>query len=145
MDKCEDSVKKELFLDKFERLSLRIEQLTEEITKLKDEIKGTNKFSRTFGLEAINNSEELSFSKDIFGLSSPSKKYLFSIRLVVKNWHGQKDNFLLLIRQKDQITGEDVKVLGIRIPIRETRTIHMLAREILSLLYISCEINGIEI
>ena len=39
----------------------------------------------------------------------------------------------------------DLKALGIRIPISNIKNIRVLAKEILSLLYISCELRGLAI
>ena len=39
----------------------------------------------------------------------------------------------------------DLKSLGIRIPINDIKNIRVLAKQILSLLYISCELRGLAI
>ncbi|KKK98838.1 hypothetical protein LCGC14_2638740, partial [marine sediment metagenome] len=57
----------ELFLEKFEKLSLKVEQLTDEISQLKNKMDKSNKISRTFGLKALRNSSNLEFAKDVFG------------------------------------------------------------------------------
>ncbi|KKN03446.1 hypothetical protein LCGC14_1107520, partial [marine sediment metagenome] len=58
---------KDLFLEKFEKLSLKVEQLTNEISQLKNKLDKSNKISRTFGLKALRNSSNLEFAKDVFG------------------------------------------------------------------------------
>jgi len=145
MDNCENLIDKELFLDKFEKLSLKVEQLTEEISKMKNKLDRSNKINRSFGLEAIRNSEPLTFTSEIKGIGSPSKRYIFSIRAISENWKGRKNDVLLTIRQQEKETQMDLKALGIRIPINDTKNLQILAKEILSLLYISCDLNGLEI
>ena len=63
MSESENVIDKELFLEKFEKMSLKIEQLTLEISKMKEKLDKTNKINRSFGLEAIRNSKSLSFTK----------------------------------------------------------------------------------
>jgi hypothetical protein len=145
MDECENLIDKELFLDKFEKLSLKVDQLTEEISKMKFKLDKSNKINRSFGLEAIRNSEPLTFTSEINGIGSPSKRYILSIRAVSEVWKGRKNDVLLTIRQQEKETHMDLKALGIRIPIYDTKNLQVLAKEILSLLYISCGLNGLEI
>ncbi|MCJ7647956.1 MAG: hypothetical protein MUP85_05040, partial [Candidatus Lokiarchaeota archaeon] len=61
------------------------------------------------------------------------------------SWKGRKNDLLLVIRQQDKETQKDLKALGIRIPINDIKNIETLAREIISLLYVSCELKGLEI
>jgi len=136
---------KELFLDKFEKMSLKIEQLSSEISKMKEKLDKTNKFNRSFGLEAIRNSKPLSFAKEIQGIRSPTKRYIMSIRTVSELWKGRKNDFLIAIRQQENETHLDLKALGIRIPIDDMKNLTTLAKEVLSMLYISSELKGIEI
>jgi len=145
MSNCENNIDKDLFLDKFEKLSLKVEQLTEEISQLKNKMDKSNKINRTFGLKAIRNSEPLEFAEDVFGLGSPTKRYLLSIRGITEEWKGRKNDILITIRQQEKETHLDLKALGIRIPISDVKKIRMLSREIISLLYIACELKGIEI
>jgi len=136
---------KELFLEKFEKMSLKIEQLSSEITKMKEKLDKTNKFNRSFGLEAIRNSKPLSFAKEIQGIRSPTKRYIMSIRTVSELWKGRKNDFLIAIRQQENETHLDLKALGIRIPIDDTKNLITLTKEVLSMLYVSSELKGIEI
>lgn len=136
---------KEIFLEKFEKLSLKIEQLTDEISKMKMKLDKSNKMNRTFGLKALRNSEPLDFAKDINGIGSPSKKYILSIRAITEQWLGRKNDILISIRQQEKETHQDLKTLGIRIPINDIKNIRTLTKEIISLLYIACELKGIEI
>ena len=138
-------IDKELFLEKFEKMSLKLEQLTLEITKMKEKLEKTNKINRSFGLEALRNSKPLTFAREIHGIKSPTKLYILSIRTVAEVWKGRKNDFLLAIRQQERETRMDLKALGIRIPIDDTKNLTTLAREVLSMLYISCELKGIEI
>ncbi|MFX0003497.1 MAG: hypothetical protein ACFE9C_02795 [Candidatus Hodarchaeota archaeon] len=135
----------EIFLKKFEQLSLKIEQLTEEISKMKTKLDKNYKLNRTFGLKTIRNSEPLDFAKDVMGIGSPTKRYLLSLRAITEVWKGRKNDILITIRQQEKETHMDLKALGIRIPINDIKNIRLLAKEILSLLYISCELRGLAI
>ncbi len=135
----------ELFLEKFEKLALRVEQLTDEISKMKNKLDKNYKLNRTFGLKTIRNSKSLEFAKDIMGIGSPTKRYLLSLRAITEEWKGRKNDILLTIRQQEQETHLDLKALGIRIPINDIKNISLLAKEILSLLYISCDLHGTSI
>ncbi|MHA1294813.1 MAG: hypothetical protein ACTSQJ_19410 [Promethearchaeota archaeon] len=145
MSNLDTNLNKELFLEKFEKLSLRVEQLTSEISKMKNKLDKTNKINRTFGLKALRNSRKLEFAQDIFGIGSPTKRYLLSIRAISEEWKGRKKDFLITIRQQEKETHMDLKALGIRIPINDIKSISILTKEIISLLYIACELKGIEI
>lgn len=145
MNNGEESIDKDFFLEKFEELSLRIEQLTDEVSKMKRKLDKRNKIDRSFGLQAITNSQPLSFTKDIYGIGSPTKRYLLSIRAVTEQWKGRKNDFLLAIRQQEKETEQDLKALGIRIPVTEIKELRILCREIISLLYVACELKNIEI
>ncbi len=136
---------KELFLEKFEKMSLKIEQLTSEISKMKEKLDKNNKFNRSFGLEAIRNSKPLSFAREIQGIKSPTKRYIMSIRTVSELWKGRKNDFLIIIRQQEKETHMDLKALGIRIPIDDMKNLTTLTKEVLSMLYISSELKGIEV
>ena len=145
MTDSENLIDRELFLEKFEKMSLKLEQLTLEITKMKEKLEKTNKINRSFGLEALRNSKPLTFAREIHGIKSPTKLYILSIRTVSELWKGRKNDFLLAIRQQERETHMDLKALGIRIPIDDMRNLTTLAREVLSMLYISSELKGIEI
>jgi hypothetical protein len=145
MSDYENLIDKELFLEKFEKLSLKVEQLTSEITKMKEKLDKSNKINRSFGLEAIRNSQPLEFTKEVHGIQSPTKRYILSIRSVSELWKGRKNDFLLIIRQQEKETHMDLKALGIRIPMEDIKNLQSLAKQILSLLYVSCQLEGIEI
>ncbi|TET02565.1 MAG: hypothetical protein E3J90_02510 [Promethearchaeota archaeon] len=136
---------KELFLEKFEKMSLKIEQLTLEISKMKEKLEKTNKINRSFGLEALRNSKPLTFAREIHGIKSPTKRYIMSIRTVSEMWKGRRNDFLIAIRQQEKETHMDLKALGIRIPVDDLKNLSTLAKEVLSMLYISSELKGIEI
>lgn len=136
---------RELFLEKFSNLSLKVEQLTEEISKMNRKLDKENKFNRTFGLKALRNSQPLDFTKDVNGIGSPTKRYLLSIRSISEEWKGRKNDILLIIRQQEKETLMDLKALGIRIPLNDIKKLRVLTKEIISLLYIACELKGIEI
>jgi len=142
---CNNLIDKELFLKKFEKLSLKVEQLTTEISIMKNKLDKSNIINRSFGLDAIKNSQPLNFTREVKGIGSQSKKYIFSIRSVSESWKGRKNDLLLVIRQQDKETQADLKALGIRIPIDDIKNIETLTREIISLLYVSCELKGLEI
>jgi hypothetical protein len=135
----------EMFFEKFEKLSLKIEQLTEEISRMKTKLDKNYKLNRTFGLKTIRNSEPLEFAKDVMGIGSPTKRYLLSLRAITEEWKGRKNDILITIRQQEKETHMDLKALGIRIPLSDIKNIRVLAKEILSLLYISCELRGLAI
>ncbi len=135
----------EIFLKKFEKLSLKIEQLTDEISKMKTKLDKNYKVNRTFGLKSVRNSEPLEFAKDVMGIGSPTKRYLLSLRAITEEWKGRKNDILITIRQQEKETQMDLKSLGIRIPINDIKNIRVLAKQILSLLYISCELRGLAI
>ncbi|TFG16396.1 MAG: hypothetical protein EU531_06625 [Promethearchaeota archaeon] len=145
MDNCENLIDKELFLDKFEKLSLKIEQLTDEVFKMRKKMDKSNKINRSFGLKTIRNSEPLEFTKDVNGLGSPTKRYILNFRGISEMWKGRKNDILIVIRQQEEETHMDLKALGIRIPIKDIKNIRLLAKNIISLLYISCNLRGIEI
>lgn len=138
-------IDKELFLEKFEKMSLKIEQLTLEISKMKEKLEKTNKINRSFGLEALRNSKPLTFAREIHGIKSPTKRYIMSIRTVSEMWKGRRNDFLIAIRQQEKETHMDIKALGIRIPVDDLKNLSTLAKEVLSMLYISSELKGIEI
>ena len=145
MSNSESQVSKELFLANFEKLSARIEQLTSEISFLKGKLDKTNLINRSFGLKALKNSQPLGFAKEVSGIGSPTKDYKLSIRAISEEWKGRKNDILIAIRQQEKETHSDVKALGIRIPISDIKTIRVLAQEILSLLFIACELKNTEI
>jgi hypothetical protein len=145
MSDYENLMDKELFLEKFEKLSLKIEQLTDEITKMKIKLNKSNIINRSFGLKTIRNSEPFEFAKDVHGIGSPTKRYILSIRGITENWKGRKNDILVVIRQQEKETHMDLKALGIRIPVDDIKNLQTLARQILSLLYISCDLKGLEI
>lgn len=136
---------KEVFYEKFENLSLRVEQLTDEISKMNRKFDKLNKFQRHFGLKTLKNSDSLNFAKDIDGIGSPTKRYSLSIRAITEKWKGRKNDILITIRQQEKENLQDLKSLGIRIPIDDVKAFRTLAKEVVSLLYISCELKGIEI
>jgi hypothetical protein len=136
---------KELFIQKNEKLFLKIEQLTEEVARLKHKMDKTNKINRSFGLKTINNSRPLSFANEVFGIGSPTKRYLLSIRAITELWKNRKNDYLLVIRQQEKETQKDLKALGIRIPIDNIKKLKTLSKEIISLLYIACQLKNIEI
>ena len=145
MSDSEILVDKELFLEKFEKMSIKIEQLTLEISKMKEKLDKTNKINRSFGLDALRNSKSLTFAREIQGIKSPTKLYILSIRTVSELWKGRKNDFLITIRQQEKETHKDLKALGIRIPINDMKNLTILAKEFLSMLYVSSELKGIEI
>ena len=145
MNKGETLVDKELFLKNMEQLSLKIEQLTEEFTSIKNKLNKSNLINRSFGLKALRNSHTLDFAKDVPGIGSPTKDYKLSIRAISEEWKGRKNDILLAIRQQEKETHADVKALGIRIPISDVKTLRVLTQEILSILYVACELKTIDI
>jgi len=145
MNNSENNVDKELFLEKFEKLSLKLEQLTDEVMQMKNKMDKSNKISRSFGLKALRNSEPLDFTKDVLGIGSPTKRYILSIRSVTENWKGRKNDIIIAIRQQEKETHMDLKALGIRIPISDIKNLRVLTREVISLLYVACELKGIEV
>jgi len=145
MDNCENLIGKELFLDKFEKLSLKIEQLTDEVFKMKKKMDKSNKINRTFGLKTIRNSDPLAFTKDVNGIGSPTKRYILNFRWISEMWKGRKNDILLVVRQQEEETHMDLKALGIRIPVKDIKNIRSLAKNILSLLFVSCNLRGLEI
>ncbi|HEY0090304.1 MAG TPA: hypothetical protein VGB37_15755, partial [Candidatus Lokiarchaeia archaeon] len=71
--------------------------------------------------------------------------YLLSIRAITQEWKGRKNDFLITIRQQDKENHLDLKALAIRIPLNDIKTLSILTKEIISLLYIASEHKGIEI
>ncbi len=136
MSESENLIDRELFLEKFEKMSLKIEQLTLEIMKMKEKLGKSNKINRSFGLEAIRNSKPLTFAKEINGIKSPTKLYILSIRTISELWKGRKNDFLITIRQQEKETRRDIKALGIRIPIDDMKNLTTLTKEVLSMLYV---------
>ena len=76
-------------------------------------------------------------------MGSPTKKYMLSLRAITEEWKGRKNDILITIRQQEKETQMDLKALGIRIPMNDVKNLSMLAKEILSLLYVSCELHGL--
>ena len=140
-----DFSSEEIFIKKFEKLALKIEQLTDEISKMKAKLDKNYKVNRTFGLKTVRNSQPLNFARDVMGIGSPTKRYLLSLRAITEEWKGRKNDVLITIRQQEKETHMDLKALGIRIPISDIKNIRVLAKQILSLLYISCELRGLAI
>ena len=145
MSNVNNFVDKELFLKNVERLSLKIEQLTSELSEVKNKLNKSNLMNRSFGLKALKNSHTLDFAKDVHGVGSPTKDYILSIRAISEEWKGRKNDLLLAIRQQEKQTHADVKSLGIRIPISDVKTLSVLTQEIISVLYIACELKTIDI
>ena len=145
MDNCENLIDKELFLDKFEKLSLKVEQLTDEVFKMRKKLDKENKINRSFGLQTIRHSDPLEFAKDVNGIGSPTKRYILNFRAISELWKGRKNDILVVIRQQEEETHMDLKALGIRIPVKDIKNIRSLAKNILSLLYVSCNLRGLEI
>ena len=145
MSNGESYVDKELFLANFEKLSAKVEQLTSEFFLMKGKLNKTNTINRSFGLKALKNSQRLEFANDVAGVGSPTKEYLLSIRAISEEWKGRKNDVLIAIRQQEKETHSDIKALGIRIPISDIKNIRVLTQEILSLLFIACELKGIDI
>ena len=135
----------ELFLEKFEKLSLKVEQMTNEISKMKEKLDKNYIINRAFGLKTLQCSAPLEFAKDIFGLGSPTKRYILSIRAITEEWKGRKNDYLISIRQQEKENHMDLKALGIRIPINDVKNIRLLTKQIISLLYISCEFRGLAV
>lgn len=104
-------------------LSLKIEQLTDEVSKFRMKSDKSNKINRSFGLKALRNSTPLDFAHDVFGIGSPTKRYLLSIRSITEEWKGRKNDILLTIRQQEKETHMDLKALGIRIPLNDIKKI----------------------
>ncbi|MFW9990175.1 MAG: hypothetical protein ACFFC3_16145 [Candidatus Odinarchaeota archaeon] len=135
----------EIFIKKFEKLALNIEKLTDEISHMKRKLDKNYKINRTFGLKTVRNSEPLDFARDVMGIGSPTKRYLLSLRAITEEWKGRKNDILITIRQQEKETHMDLKALGIRIPINDIKNIRVLSKQILSLLYLSCELKGLAI
>ncbi len=145
MSNVNNFVDKELFLKNVERLSLKIEQLTSELSEVKNKLNKSNLMNRSFGIKALKNSHALDFAKEVHGVGSPTKDYILSIRAISEEWKGRKNDMLLAIRQQEKQTHADVKSLGIRIPISDVKTLSVLTQEIISVLYIACELKNIDI
>ncbi|MFX1275094.1 MAG: hypothetical protein ACFFBP_06395 [Promethearchaeota archaeon] len=145
MNQSNAIVDKELFLKNMEQLSLKIEQLTDEFSNIKNKLNKSNLINRSFGLKALHNSHTLDFAKDVPGIGSPTKDYKLSIRAISEEWKGRKNDILIAIRQQEKETHADVKSLGIRIPISDVKTLRVLTQEILSILYVACELKAIDI
>lgn len=135
----------ELFIEKFEELSLKIKQLTDEVSKMKLKLDKNNKLNRSFGLKSLRNSEQLEFAKEFLGIGSPTKRYILSLRAITEEWKGRKNDILITIRQQEKETRQDIKALGIRIPIKDIKSIRQLTKQFIALLYISCELGNISI
>jgi hypothetical protein len=136
---------KELVLDKFEKLSLKMEQLTDDFSNIKKKFDKLEKINRSFGLKSLRNSHPLTFAEDITGISSPTKKYILSMRAITEEWKGRKNDLLIVIRQQDKETSQDLKALGLRIPINDVKMINTLAKQIISLLYVVCSLKGLNV
>ena len=135
----------EIINNKFEVLSLKLEKLTSEMEKVTNKLEESNKLDRAFGLKTLKISNPLDFIQDIFGIGSSTKNYLLSIRAITQEWKGRKGDFLITIRQQNKETHLDMKALAIRIPLNDIKTLSVLTKEIISLLYIASELKGIEI
>lgn len=123
-----------------EKMSFIISKL--EIIESKMSVKDLKK---TFGLKTLRESIPLDFIKDINGISTATKKYILSARVITEEWKGRKNDFLIIIRQQERESNQDIKALGIRIPLNDLNTLSSIAKLFFSLLYIASEIKGIEI
>ena len=132
-------------MKKFEKLSMQIEKLADDVSSMKNKMGKSNHMNRSFGLKVLRNSQPLDFAKDVMGVGSPTKRYILSMRAISEEWKGTKNDILISIRQQEKETHMDLKSLGIRIPINDIKNIRIFAREVISFLYIACELKGIEI
>ncbi|MFX1236699.1 MAG: hypothetical protein ACFFAS_05335 [Promethearchaeota archaeon] len=145
MDANYKAVDKELFLEHIQKLSLKVEQLSSDISHIKRKLDKSNLINRSFGLKALRTSQQLDFSSDISGIGSPKKDYRLSIRAISEEWKGRKNDILITVRQQEKETRQDVKALGIRIPIHDVKKFRVLAQEIISILYVACEIKSLDV
>ncbi len=138
-------IDKELFLEHVEKLSLQIELLANEISHVKKKLDKSNLINRSFGLKALRTSQPLDFANDVVGIGSPTKEYRLSVRTISEEWKGRKNDVLIAIRQQEKETHQDVKALGIRIPINDIKKLSVLTKEIVSILYVACQIEDVDV
>ncbi|MBN1803551.1 MAG: hypothetical protein JW891_18720 [Candidatus Lokiarchaeota archaeon] len=145
MNETDAFVDKELFLNQVEKLSLKIEQIASEVSHVKNKLNKSNLMNRSFGLKALKTSQPLDFANDVVGIGSPTKEYRLSVRAISEEWKGHKNDVLIAVRQQEKETHQDLKALGIRIPINDIKKISILAKEIVSILYVACQLEDVDV
>jgi hypothetical protein len=130
--------------NKIGQLFVKIEKMADDIGIVKNNLDKYQKIKKSFGLKAIAKSSPLEYFDEIDGIGTQTKKYKMVFRFIKEEWKSAVNDFLIGLKQVDRESNLDLKALGIRIPVDDPKKLRKLAKQVLSLLHISCEINNID-
>ncbi len=130
--------------NKLGQLFVAVEKITDNVALIKNNLDTISKTKGSFGLKAIEKSSLLKDFEPIEGIGTGTKRYKLFFRFIKDEWKSTVNDFLIGVKQQDRSSNYDLKALGIRIHINDTRKLRQLAKQVLSLLHISCEINNID-
>lgn len=130
--------------NKLGQLFVAVEKITDNVALIKNNLDTISKTKGSFGLKAIAKSSLLKDFEPIEGIGTGTKRYKLFFRFIKDEWKSTVNDFLIGVKQQDRSSNYDLKALGIRIHINDTRKLRQLAKQVLSLLHISCEINNID-
>lgn len=130
--------------NKLGQLYVVMERITEDVGIIKNNLDKYNKSKGLFGLKAVAKSTPLKDFKPIEGIGTGTKKYKLFFRFIKEEWKSTVNDFLIGVKQQDRTSNYDLKALGIRIHVHDTKKLRQLTKQVISLLHISCEINNID-
>ncbi len=130
--------------NKLGQLFVAVEKITDDVALIKNNLDTISKTKGSFGLKAIAKSNLLKDFEPIEGIGTGTKRYKLFFRFIKEKWKSTVNDFLIGVKQQDRSSNYDLKALGIRIHINDTRKLQQLAKQVISLLHISCEINSID-
>ncbi len=130
--------------NKLGQLFVAVEKITDNVALIKNNLDTISKTKGSFGLKAIAKSSLLKDFEPIEGIGTGTKRYKLFFRFIKDEWKSTVNDFLIGVKQQDRSSNYDLKALGIRIHVNDTRKLRQLAKQVLSLLHISCEINNID-
>lgn len=128
--------------NKLGQLFVAVEKITDDVALIKNNLDMISKTKGSFGLKAIAKSSILKNFEPIEGIGTGTKKYKLFFRFIKDEWKSTVNDFLIGVKQQDRSSNYDLKALGIRIHITDTKKLRQLAKQVLSLLHISCKINN---
>ncbi len=130
--------------NKLGQLFVAVDKITDNVALIKNNLDTISKTKGSFGLKAIAKSSLLKDFEPIEGIGTGTKRYKLFFRFIKDEWKSTVNDFLIGVKQQDRSSNYDLKALGIRIHVNDTRKLRQLAKKVLSLLHISCEINNID-
>lgn len=129
---------------KMGQLFVKIEKIAEDIAIVKNNADEYGKIKKSFGLKAMAKSSPMKFFDEIEGIGTQTKKYKIVFRFIKEEWKATVNDFLIGVKQQDREANYDLKALGIRIPVDDTKKLRKFAKQVIALLHISCDINNID-